>query len=160
MPHTSPAAIFDNAVLPRLRAEANGCVVWTGAKNDMGYGQIRRNGTALYTHRLSYQRHFNIVLTGRQHVLHKCDNPPCCNPQHLFLGSPTTNMADAKAKGRMAIGNRLPQSILTESEVRHIRLLRAQGLLWKDIAASVGHKFQTVYEAGTGRKWKHVTGAA
>jgi hypothetical protein len=72
------------------------CWVWTGRHLTWGYGQIENH----LTHRLSWRLH-NGPIPNRLQVLHRCDNPPCVNPAHLFLGTNTDNRADSKAKGRM-----------------------------------------------------------
>jgi len=76
-----------------------GCWVWPGAKRKGGYGAIWRNGRGMSTHRLAYELTYGPIPAGLL-VLHRCDNPPCCRPDHLFLGDTATNVADAIAKGR------------------------------------------------------------
>ena len=80
----------------------NGCWLWTAALNEHGYGVIHKtgmkNGNEL-AHRYSYMLHGSIKL-GELEVCHRCDNPKCVNPRHLFLGSHTDNMRDSIRKGR------------------------------------------------------------
>src|SRR5260370_21245414 len=77
----------------------NGCWVYTGHLNSKGYGQIKYNDKLELVHRISYR-----IMKGRipkgLFVLHKCDNPPCFNPDHLFVGTQLDNIRDMISKGR------------------------------------------------------------
>ena len=83
--------------------EPDECWEWMGARKDkLPYGLIMRGpkGAGLvYTHRVAYEVTYGPVPDGLL-VLHKCDNPPCCNPRHLFLGTHQDNTLDAQTKGR------------------------------------------------------------
>jgi hypothetical protein len=79
------------------------CWKWRGGKTVAGYGQFYLNGVSRYAHRWSFE-HFNQVrLSSNEFVCHKCDNPPCVNPEHLFVGSCKNNFNDAISKGRIDI---------------------------------------------------------
>ena len=87
--------------------QKNGCWEWLGAKYSNGYGAITitvdGKPRAKLTHRISYEVFCGPIPEGLC-VLHKCDNPKCINPAHLFVGTYKDNMQDAKAKGRVASG--------------------------------------------------------
>lgn len=90
-------------LLARLsRPSDDACWVWTGFRDRKGYGQIAldgRRGVHGYTHRVAWELHNGPIPDGLW-VLHRCDNPPCCNPAHLFLGTAADNNRDMAAKGR------------------------------------------------------------
>lgn len=76
----------------------DGCWEWQRARNNAGYGRLTIDNRSLYAHRTAW-----TLWNGRQptvQVLHRCDNPPCCRPDHLFDGDQSINIQDAVAKGR------------------------------------------------------------
>jgi len=93
----------------RLRAATevapNGCFTFTGYRNQYGYGNIIVQGVKWAAHRLAYTLYRRPIPEG-MFVCHSCDNPSCVNPAHLWCGSHQDNMADAKAKKRIARANR------------------------------------------------------
>lgn len=76
-----------------------GCWKWTGVKNQFGYGRLRTGKSMIVAHRVSWQIHNGPIPKGMS-VLHKCDNPECTNPEHLFLGTYSDNAKDMVAKKR------------------------------------------------------------
>lgn len=135
-----------------------GCWEWTGAKSD-GYGSLRvsSGGTsaALYAHRLAYEWLRGLIPDGLC-VLHHCDNPSCCNPDHLFLGTRTENSADMARKNRSTFGERNPQARLTEKDIREILRRHSAGEsqagLGREFGVSGSHINGIVHR----RFWKHV----
>src|SRR5687768_3007421 len=79
------------------------CWEWQGAINANGYGHIRFSNKTYLAHRLSYEFAFKPITKGL-FVCHKCDNPKCVRPDHLFLGTPLDNTLDMMAKGRARPG--------------------------------------------------------
>jgi hypothetical protein len=98
------------------------CFEFTGSKDESGYGLIRFKGKVQRTHRVIWIIKNGPIPKGMM-VLHKCDNPPCCNPEHLFLGSQDDNMKDMVSKGRQAdqSGERNGNSFLTKEVIKNIR---------------------------------------
>lgn len=91
----------ENDFWKRIRRDAPGsCWPWLGRSVDKdGYGLIKFRSEHLRTHRLAWCLTFGVIPDDL-HVLHTCDNPPCCNPNHLFLGTELDNARDRQAKGR------------------------------------------------------------
>ena len=103
----------------------NGCVLWAGIKDAKGRGIIyssthRRGKRVFSAHRVAWELAKGAIPEG-QCVLHTCDNPPCINVEHLFLGTQLENIAD------MVIEDRSPNRKLTPAEVRSIRRRYAEG---------------------------------
>ena len=145
-------------------AGPDGCWVWT-ASTIRGYGQIGtyvdgklKNNLA---HRIAYQLANNVTL-GEECVLHRCDNPPCCNPSHLFLGDRKDNSDDKIAKGRyrnrIVVGEEHGNAKVTEEAVREMRALYAEGAITQpEIAKRFGIRQSTVWAILHRKAWKHIT---
>jgi len=106
--------------------EDTGCWEWTAAQNDPGYGRIRIEDTLRYAHRVSF-RLYNGDLDDNEQVNHRCHNPRCINPDHLYSGTQQENIEDARERGTLlesrARGPDHPRTVLTEDDVREIRRL-------------------------------------
>lgn len=81
------------------------CWTWNAATTEFGYGLMNAQGRQQRAHRISYKIHVGDIPEGLQ-ICHHCDNPPCTNPKHLFMGTQDDNMKDASRKGRSAFGDR------------------------------------------------------
>ena len=133
------------------------CWNWTGYFVGNQYGRIKLNGKVHRAHRMSWIIHNGDIPDGMC-ILHKCDNPSCVNPDHLFLGTRADNMADMDAKGRRANfkGANNGNSKLTEAKVREIRMWSELGYLQKRIATAYGVSKVNVSAIKHRRSWKHV----
>lgn len=115
------------------------CHNWTrSCLTSGGYGAIRERDTTIRCNRLAYELAHGVVLTTEQHVLHTCDNPKCCNPEHLFLGNPKINSDDKIAKGRNVFGERHHAYKYSAKDKAAMRALRAAGHSGKYIAKLFG----------------------
>jgi len=130
--------------------KTEGCWKWQGRKNTKGYGHLSIRGRVktIAAHRLSYQIHVGPVPDG-MFILHKCDNPGCVNPAHLFLGTNADNMADMVSKGRQT-------SILKAEDIPKIRAMAANKTTQAEIAAHFGVKRANISAVITGRTWGHI----
>ncbi|QEL19847.1 HNH endonuclease [Limnoglobus roseus] len=128
---------------------ADDCWEWAGAKSGTGYGVYKQGRKNHSAHRFAYALAFGDP--GPLHVLHRCDNRPCCNPAHLFLGSNGENQRDKQVKGRAA-------KKLTAEQVRRLRERVAAGETQKALAAEFGVCQQAVSYA-VAKGWTHLTPA-
>lgn len=128
---------MENKLLSRLvRVSATGCWEWPGNRMISGYGLIRFRMEVFTTHRVACQLYIGDV-DGRT-VCHRCDNPPCCNPTHLFVGTQADNVRDMKSKGRNARGERSGQAKVADADVVRMRERYAAGEIVARIAESFG----------------------
>ena len=89
-------------------------------------------------------------------VLHKCDNPPCVNPSHLFTGTTAMNVADKMAKQRQPRGSEIATAKLVEADIPRIRHARAAGKTLKEVAADFSVHFSLISLIDRGLIWRHV----
>lgn len=121
---------------------------------------MQNGGPTLLTHRVAWES-ANGPIPGGLRVLHRCDNPPCCNPAHLFLGTAAENADDMVQKGRQhhPIGELHPSHKLTAQQVVAIRQRYAAGEQQIDLAAEYGVAFQTVSMIVLRKTWRHLEAA-
>lgn len=140
-----------------VRKSDKDCWGWKGYTT-RGYGRVHTNGNSLAAHRVSYELFVGPIPEGLL-VCHKCDNPSCTNPQHLFLGTSIDNIKDRGSKNRHAHGSNIPWTHLTEDDVLRIRQLFAEGKSRFEIAQIFNVDADNVYRIAHGDRWKHVPGA-
>ena len=134
----------------------DGCWEWTAGKDDHGYGKLSNGkGRHVKTHRYSWALHNGPIKKGLC-ILHKCDNPPCVNPEHLFAGTQLENIADMVSKSRHQIGSRNSRAVLTESKVRIIKSRLDKGHKQQEIADAMGVARSLISLIKSGKRWGHV----
>lgn len=106
----------------------SGCWLWMAARNYQGYGQFKVAGHQVQAHRVAL-RLSGVAVGDDDKVLHRCDTPPCVNPDHLWIGTCAANAADMVAKGRQAKGERNAKAKLTQDEVNEIRTRYSEGAI-------------------------------
>lgn len=141
--------------MAKLKRKQNKCWEWTGNITKKGYGQFVMKGVTFTAHRASWLL-FNGGREIKLHVLHKCDNRRCINPDHLFLGTNKENVQDRDSKGRQARGEKNHKSKLTETDVKRIRRLVASGTRQSQLAKEYGVNFSTIFHIIQGKTWRHV----
>lgn len=137
--------------------------MWTGATTYYGYGVIQKGGAhggLVRAHRVSWELHHGPIPKGLN-ICHACDNPPCVNPDHLFLGDQKVNMSDCSAKGRARggspPGSKHHQAKLTETHVTAIRhAYTAGGTSHRRLAAEYGVSRKSISNIIHHRSWTHV----
>lgn len=146
---------YKQKLLDNIAKRSTGCWEWQGYRLPTGYGRTRYCGENMLTHRLSWIVHRGQI-PPEMLVCHKCDNPACCNPKHLFLGSHKDNTADAMQKGRFNPGDAFGDSrqyrrkrLLTDDQVNEILTTDAP---IRELATRFGCSYQNVWLIRTGRR--------
>ena len=131
------------------------CWEWTGARQLGGYGQIRIARKTFPVHRIAYELVKGVIPKGLL-VCHHCDNKPCVNPSHLFLGTHWDNAHDALKKGRLAVGERIAQSKLSERDVLEIRRIAKLGIKRCVLGRMFKINESTVSKIVLRKRWLHI----
>lgn len=140
------------------------CWLWLASRNKR-YGQFKLDGLMRKAHRVAY-----FLNTGEWPpvVMHKCDNPICVNPNHLVGGTQYDNVQDCIAKGRakfpppgahpcVKVGARSNRALLTDVQVRNIRLALMNGIKVRDLSALFDVSLSTIYAIKSGRNWSYLS---
>lgn len=132
--------------------KAKGCWEWNAGKTREGYGMFGFDGRVQGAHRVSYRLYVGEIPIGL-YVCHRCDNPSCVNPEHLFLGTHADNMLDCKSKGRFASGENHGNANLSDAQVIEIRLRYSDGERGTDLAKEFGVSQQAISKIIRGISW-------
>jgi hypothetical protein len=151
--------------------KTSGCWIWTAHCLPQGYGQFALTcNKPVKAHRFAYEVTYGAIPAGLM-VCHRCDNPSCVRPKHLFLGTAKDNTHDSIRKSRAYVGQSGPsahkhrypkgercrQAKLTEDNVRHI-IASATTKTRTELAKSLGVSIALVCAILKGRAWRHITG--
>lgn len=163
------AKINRDGPVPEHRPELGPCWVWLAGKTSAGYGQFGKQG---YAHRFAWEFYFGAA-PGKLCVLHRCDNPSCVSPIHLFLGTPKTNSQDALKKGRLhkqaatlkrlwrekwsdRRGENVPHK-LSDDLIRDIRRTYKKGVFgFKRLAKKYNISFGVAQRIIARKTWSHI----
>jgi|GEM_PF-966020 len=141
-------------ILLRVAKQANGCWNWTGSRSQQtGYGTVSWEGDPIRTHRWAWMHKHGEIPDGLC-VLHKCDNPACINPDHLFLGTSRENIEDRDRKGRGKGWTRL----FNDRQANVIRSAYRSGMSILELAAMLECHSMTIYNLVTGKTYRSLSG--
>lgn len=145
-----------NYIVERFNSKVNKnkedeCWEWTGSYFTYGYGYLGIAGKNISATRISFAIH-NNKTPGKFFVCHKCDNPKCVNPEHLYLGTPQDNMNDMKNRGRSLRGERSPSSKLSNEDVQQIKNRYRNGEYQRTLAEEFGVAREHVNKIINGKK--------
>lgn len=141
----------------KIKIDSSGCHVWQGHVDRAGYGRIMINRKNRRCHRVAWEMKKGPIPPGKW-ILHRCDNPPCCNPDHLFLGTQTDNMVDMWAKGRhpTTVGESNGRTPLTAEQAILIKSARRDKASREQLAKQYGVSWFTIQNIQLGRSWGHL----
>lgn len=164
--HPRPRRSLEERLLDMVARSPFGCWEWAGCKSKKGYGKIgvAGHGNSDWAHRVAYRLFCGPIPDGIC-VCHACDNPACCNPCHLWLGTKADNNRDMASKGRRGkyraptvplIGERNALAKLTAATVISIRAAVAGGEPQKSVAKRLGISRANVCLIVGRKSWKHI----
>lgn len=141
----------------KVKKDANekGCWEWQGIRDRHGYGKVMVGGKFRLAHRISL-----LYTTGeapKLNALHKCDNPPCVNPEHLYEGTLQDNVRDRMKRGRGQKGETNGHARLTEADVISILRKLKSGAKPMALAMEYNMHHGAIYNIRNGRTWKHLS---
>ena len=133
--------------------KTDSCWLWTSALDTHGYGQFKLGGRTKMAHRLV------MGDPKGKHVLHRCDNPRCVNPDHLFIGCHADNMRDmaAKGRGKAPRGEATKMAKITEKQAKEVVSRLNNGEKMVVIARMMEISYHIVANIKRGSSWKHLS---
>lgn len=164
---------FWDRVNAQLVIQDDGCHIFTGSKDDCGYGRINKDGKLIRLHRAMWIEHFGEIPKGHV-IMHKCDNPSCINIQHLRMGTQLDNVRDMWAKNRgvklfgnthtkgknINTGQAHGRALFTDEQVKYIKeMLKTDGsskMILK-LASNFNCSKAAIHHIKYGRRWAHIS---
>lgn len=149
--------IIKNKILKHVKINEKGCWEWQKSKHKQGYGHCGFKGKVMLAHRVSWMV-FKGEIPVSILVLHKCDNPTCVNPDHLFLGTDKDNVQDSILKNRFnrSKGEKHYLANHSEEKVQLAKNLKSKGLKYKEISKLTGIPVGSLSGIINSTAWKHV----
>ena len=136
--------------------KGEGCWIWTAGRTLGGYGRFWTGRYTVGAHRISWEMKYGPIPDGLN-GLHRCDKPPCCNPDHLWLGTEKDNARDRDNKGHewrpVLRGESNPRATLTK---RDIEMIRASTFSGVELTRLVGVVSSTISAIKSRKTWAHV----
>ena len=137
--------------------DPDGCWVWAGCTDSAGYAPLSFNGRTDRAHRVAIMLHTGRLIPHGMFVLHSCDNPPCCNPKHLRVGTHQDNMRDMMSRNRNAFGERSGPSKLKTAEVEEIlRATKVGSATCAELGVMFGVSHRSILDITCGKTWAHI----
>jgi len=147
---------YKTYILNRIKISQNNCWEWQKYKNKDGYGRFSYLGTTRSAHTVAFRLWRGPIPDG-EIVRHDCDNPPCCNPEHLRTGTKKDNKHDSVNRNRHIYGEKVPKSKLSETQVKEIIALLKENQQYKQIGEKYNVSPKTVGQINRMETWKHLS---
>lgn len=144
--------------LKKITIKENGCHEWVGAKCEKGYGMYKYNGRTIRAHRFAWFIKTGNLIPDKIMACHKCDSPPCVNPEHIFLGSGKDNYDDMRNKGRekKLKGQDCSRSLLNNETA--LKIYKNKNLTQLELSKIYKVAPSTISAIKNGQNWSSVTG--